>query len=224
MNIETKSSLVDISFELPSDWTIVLDTNKREGKSCVFSGVLVCSELASTNNVCVARFDSVNSMISIDHTVITSAAPKKIHFANVSASVAKLIKLCMKAFMQRYMEVKAQMSTSGTECATDDLIKKHFSTGKYSIYQLGQDGGSGGLVILIRDTELRRSKIIPGISLVECGEQFPIMIINMPAQFGAVYNIKFSCILGGYCIGTLNCLNNVALAVCKEKLKEYMDA
>jgi len=236
MNIETTPSLLDIKFELPSDWFIVLDTNRSEAKSCVFGGVLVIDDLREsaagasidTGNLFL-RFDPSSSSIVIARPpapLNTAVGIKKVSFEGVSASVAKMIENCMRGFMQRYMEVKSQMTTRAVEDNDVCMVKKCSVKGKYSIYQMGADGGSGGLVIIVRESELRVGKIISGISLVECGKTYPIMIITVSSSMvqqhiPAIYNVEFTCLIGGYCIGTLSCLNPLALRVCKEKIQEY---
>lgn len=225
MNIETTPSLLDIKFELPKDWFIVLDVNRSENKSNAFAGVLIVDHVTDQKVIPSPRFDIEMTSINLYRPLTAPAGASSVHwrviFPNVSAGVAKLIKSCMKAFMVRYNEVKVQMSTRACNEGNEWLSQKCFVDGKYCIYQMGADGGSGGLVIIIRETELRSGRVVSGISLVDCGKPFPMMIITMPPSYGAIYNVEFSCLIGGYCIGTLNCLNHTAMSVCKEKIKEY---
>ncbi len=207
MNIVTKSSLVNIDFDLPHDWHIVLDVNNTEGKINVFDGVLVVLLVSTVP----PRFDSETNTIYINRGAV------HVTFREVSASIAKMIKNAMKVFIIRYKQVKSQLTTANNN-GSELLVKKSSIGGKYSIHQVGDDGGAIGLVLIVNENDLKTCKIISGVSLLDCGDQFPRMVFSVET---AKYTMKFSRIMGEYCIGTLNCLNNYAGTTIKQKIIAY---
>lgn len=210
MEISIKPAVVDIEFKLPVDWAIVLDVNDTEGKSNVFNGVLI---KASTNLI---SFDTQsNTLTMIRNTNV-------IKFSGISMSVSKLIKHASKAFMIRYRIVKMQM-TSAQNNGTEVLCKKASIANKYSIHQLGEDEGSVGLVIIVNENELKNDKIVPGISLLDCGEEFNRMILSYNAgpRDSGKQKIKFTRLMGEYCVGILPCQNSHMGSLFKQKIQEY---
>lgn len=213
MNVETKPSRMNLGFDMPSDWASVLDTVELECKTTVFNGVIIVSA-----NIAGAEFNANTGVLTIGRNCRTCK------FVEISYTVSKLIKHAMAAFMIRYNEIKLREAAINAYNGNDNsmLQKKHNSPNTYTLYQCGSDGSGIGLVLIVSKSKLTSSKIMSGISVVDCGETYPRFIFNVDVG-GSVtkYGMTFQTLLGEYCIGTLSCLNNYAGAAIKEKIKEY---
>jgi hypothetical protein len=213
MEISITPAVVDLGFKLPTDWAIVLDVNDTEGKSNVFNGVLI---KASTT---VISFDTQSN------TLTMIRGTNVIKFNGISMSVSKLIKHASKAFMIRYRIVKMQM-TSAQNNGTEVLCKKSSVANKYSIHQVGEDDGSVGLIIIVNENELKNDKIVPGVALLDCGEEFNRMILsyNSGPRDSGKQKIKFMRLMGEYCVGILPCQNSHMGSLFRQKIQEYFSA
>lgn len=213
MEISITPAVVDLGFKLPTDWAIVLDVNDTEGKSNVFNGVLI---KASTT---VISFDTQSN------TLTMIRGTNVIKFNGISMSVSKLIKHASKALMVRYRIVKMQM-TSAQNNGTEVLCKKSSVANKYSIHQVGEDDGSVGLIIIVNENELKNDKIVPGVALLDCGEEFNRMILsyNSGPRDSGKQKIKFMRLMGEYCVGILPCQNSHMGSLFRQKIQEYFSA